>query len=237
LKRAGRAMIGSGVMGLFAFASLFAALYMRETTASQEQWASGVIQPGIWDTLFRGHDIAVILQALLLVPAALAIRGRDSAPTIPGLPPMALVGALANALVAVSLLMVFVLQSSDMLYMLPQGVVGAWVIWVARVRPPGLGKALCMLGWISGVGLVLVAIACLGIASAIGPSVLTLIGPAPKTVDPEGVLSPLNAWSHLLLDIGTVLGVLTLPAWSILAGRGIARAAQSRRPSIVQSSI
>lgn len=227
INRAGRAMVVSGVMGLLAFASLFAALYMRETTASQEQWAKGVIQPGIWDTLFRGHDVGVILQALLLVPAALSFRGRNSESTLPGLPPMAVVGVVANVSLALSLLMVFVLKASDMLYIVPQGFVGVWVLSVAQARPPGTGNVLRVLGWVSGLGLVLVALACLGVAAAIGPSVLALVGPVPIAVDPEGVRGPLNAWSHMFLDVGTVLGVLTLPIWSILAGLKIARARRS----------
>ena len=224
LDRASRAMIASGVMGLLAFASLFAALYTRETTASQEQWAAGVIQPGIWDTLFRGHDVGVILQALLLVPAALAIRPRRAPAAAGGLPVMALVGVLANVLLAVSLLMVFTLKSSDMLYMFPQGFVGVWLICVVRARPEGLGRALRVLGWVSGFGLMLVAVANAGIVLALGPSVLALVGPVPTQVDPAGVRSALNSWSHLLLDIGSVFGMLTLPVWSILAGRSIARA-------------
>jgi hypothetical protein len=227
LNRAGRAMIASGVIGLLAFASLFAALYLRETTASQQQWAAGVIQPGIWDAFFRGHDLGVIAQSLLLLPAALAIQRPDARPALSGLPLMSLFGVAALVLLALSLVMVFALKSSDMLYMLPQGFVGVWLIAAVRARPPGLGKALRVLGWVSGLGLVVVGLADIGIVVALGLSPLALVGPMPPQVDPEGVRGALNGWSHAFLDLGSVLGVLTLPVWSILAGRGIARASRA----------
>jgi hypothetical protein len=223
--RAGRALVLSGIIGLLAFASLFGALYLRETTADQQQWAAGLIQPGVWDLLFRGHDLGVILQCLLLLPAALVLRRHGTVAGPFWRSPMAFMGVSANLLLALSLVLVFVTQASDMLYMLPQAFVGAWIIAVCRARTPGLGKLLRGFGWVVGIGLVIVGLADIGIIAALGPSVMAIIGPVPKQVDPVGVTSALNAWSHVALDIGSLLGVPTLPIWSILAGRAIARAA------------
>jgi hypothetical protein len=228
--RAGRAMMLSGAVGLVAFGLLFAAVFVRQLTGDQQQWASGVLQPGIWDHLFRAHDIGVILQSLLLVPAALVIRRRGSVDGPFWRSPMAFTGVAANLLLALSLVLVFATQASDMLYMVPQAFVGIWIIAACRARPPGLGKAVRGFGWVVGLGLVIVGLADIGIAVALGPSVMAIIGPVPTQVDPVGVSSALNGWSHIALDIGSLLGVLTLPFWSILAGRGLARAAVSASP-------
>ena len=224
MRRAGQAFILSGIVGLLAFASLFAAVFIRQATGDEQQWAAGVMQPGIWDQLFRGHDMGVILQSLLLVPAALVIRPQGQVVGPFWRSPMAFTGVTSNLLLALSLVLVFATQASDMLYMLPQAFVGVWIISACRAQPPGLGKALRGFGWVVGIGLILVGIGDLGIAVALGPSVMAIIGPVPTQVDPVGVRSALNGWSHVVLDVGSVLGVLTLPIWSIIAGIGLVRA-------------
>ena len=217
-------MFVSGVIGVLAFVSLFAAVFIRQATSNQQQWAAGVVQPGIWDQLFRGHDAGVIVQSLLLVPAALVIGRKDADATTVWQSPIAVMGVLANLLLALSLVLVFVTQASDMLYMLPQAFVGVWIILVCRAGPAGIGKPLRIFGWIVGIGLIIVGLADVGIIMALGPSMMAIVGPVPAQVDPVGVTGALNEWSHVALSVGSVLGVITLPFWSMLAGRGIVRA-------------
>jgi hypothetical protein len=100
-------------------------------------------------SLFQLHDVLIIGQALLFIPFAAAF-GRAA-------------GMTASAVGVVSLLAMAILQTlrvfgigPDTLYMLPQGVLGLWVIWMAIATRTQHARGTVGLGVASGIGLVLV---------------------------------------------------------------------------------
>ncbi len=109
------------------------------------------------------------------------------------------------------------------MYTIPQGMVGVWIMIVSRqLSSPG-SRALARFGMIVGFGLVLVGTFPLGYGIFVDSSILR--GPVPT--DSPDVESIANEIVHLVLFIGTALGVLTLPIWSILLGRRLLRAQNS----------
>jgi hypothetical protein len=138
--------LSSGIIGLVAIACLLSAV----TTRSTWRLSSRVY------LLFRAHDIAVVLQFLLLIPLALGLQklSREDHLHIGR-------GAVAWGIAAISLVALLLLLGigklvNDMAYMLSQGVFGAWLILI-NGRPAGrLPRWLRVFGMIVGFGLLLV---------------------------------------------------------------------------------
>ncbi|HET9696133.1 MAG TPA: hypothetical protein VFP40_04640, partial [Terriglobales bacterium] len=114
----------SGVFGLLAFSFILAALFVREDAGRR-----------LGDLMFRGHDVAAVLQSLFMIQVIAAVKGeagwrmsRTSYWT----------GSTALwAVICLLLLTIFHLVN-DMLYMVPMGVFGAWLIgavWASDVLP------------------------------------------------------------------------------------------------------
>jgi len=226
---AGTLAIASGIAGLFAFAFLIAALVGREALADEQAWRAGVIEAGFWDALFRVHDGAAFAQAVLMIPVVRVLHSYVPRPAGWNLL-AARLGAGACAVLALTVGMIFVTDGSDMLYMIPQAFVGAWLVAVNYLRPLGVSRRARWLGIVAGIGLLIVGLAAAGIAAALGPSILAPVGPVPPQASVAGVTSTLNEVSHVALDIGTLLGVLTYPVWSILTGRALLKSSETAEP-------
>jgi hypothetical protein len=204
---AGRLAILSGVFGIAAFACLILFLAMRPSAAG----------PDTAHLLLRSHDVGVILQSLCLIPFALAldaIARRDSRGS----------SRMTGAAGVTFLILVVVLMSlslakvvADVLYMIPQGAVGCWLIVVCRQVANGLPRGLRRLGIVAGLGLILVSVFPIGYALFVDPAMLH--GPVGDDDPTPPGTDRANQVVHVALAIGTLIGCSTYPIWSALAGR------------------
>jgi hypothetical protein len=204
---AGRLAIVSGVFGIAAFACLILFLVMRPSAADQRSA----------HLLLRSHDVGIILQSLCLIPLALAldaIARRDS-PRSSRLTVASAVTFLGLVVVLMSLSLAKVV--ADVLYMIPQGAVGAWLIVVCRQIANGLPRGLRRLGIVAGVGLILVSAFPIGYALFVDPAILH--GPVGDDDPTPPGTDRANQIVHVVLAIGTLIGCSTYPIWSALAGR------------------
>src|SRR4051812_46865358 len=143
---AGRLAIVSGVFGIAAFACLIVFLVTRPS----DQQTSHI--------LLRSHDAGIIVQSLCLIPFALAL-GAIARQQSPGSSRGMGTAAVAFlSVVVVLVLLGFVKVVADVLYMIPQGAVGGWLIAVCLQKANGLPKGLRMLGVVAGVGLILISL-------------------------------------------------------------------------------
>jgi hypothetical protein len=219
-RNAGRLAITSGVIGLVAFVFLIVAVTTRSTwTLSSQAYL-----------LFRAHDLAVVLQFLLLIPIALRLHklSRQNPPGIGRKTAAWGIGAIC--LVALLLLLGVCKVVNDMAYMLPQGLFGAWLI-LANLRLSGLlPRWLRYLGMVVGFGLVLVGTVFPGLAVFVYPSMLKI--PAVSVDDEVFQNTEINHILHVLLAIGSALGVVTLPIWSLLTGAKLLSKEHAESPAI-----
>ena len=208
---AGWAAITSGIIGFIAFAVLMTGVFSR---------SGGVGDPRFWTLMFRYHDVGAILQALLMIPVVLTLHhiatqhsGGVGRATVA-------VGVTALSLMILLLLLGFVGVIADVMYMVPQGVLGVWVIVVGRLVPGVVPRGLRWLGFVSGIGLVLVATFPIAFALLVDPVILQI--PVPKPL-PKVPHNTANQLIHIVLKVGSFMGVLTFPIWSALVGRRLLR--------------
>ena len=194
---AGWAAITSGVLGFFAYAALMTGVFSR-LSGGEERF---------WTLLFRSHDAGAILQALLMIPVVLTLHH-----------------IVALSLMILLMLLGFAGVIADTIYMVPQGVLGVWLIVDGRLVPGVVPRGLRWLGVVSGIGLVLVATFPIAYAVLVDPVILRIPVPQPF---PDGPDSPANGIIHLVLMLGSFVGVLTFPLWSALVGRRLLRARSS----------
>ncbi|HVI56025.1 MAG TPA: hypothetical protein VM621_13360 [Luteibacter sp.] len=197
--------IVSGVFGIAAFACLIVFLVMRPS------------DPQTSHILLRSHDAAIILQSLCLIPFTLALDAMARQHS-PGSSRGTVVAAVAFlALIVVLLSLSFVKVVADVLYMIPQGAFGGWLIVVCRQNATGLPPGLRRLGIVAGGGLLLISVFPIGYALFVDPAILH--GPiADDDPTPPGT-ERANGIVHLALAIGTLIGCSMYPLWSALAGR------------------
>ena len=105
-----------------------------------------------------------------------------------------------------------------MLYMIPQGLVGLWLILVSFGTRHTLSRGTAWIGLVAGTGLVIIASSAIGIAIAIGPVAAVLKPAAAPPVDPAAISSATNRVAHLALAVGTLLGRTLYPLWAISLG-------------------
>ena len=130
-------------------------------------------------------------------------------------------GVMLLSFIILLLLLIFAKVCEDSLYMFPQGVFGGWLIVFCWRYSGMLSSGLRYFGMVVGLGLALVGIFPVGYAIFVDPVVLRI-----PAVDPDkypAVFNTANHILHLILDIGTFMGVFTLPVWSILLGRRLLR--------------
>jgi len=213
---AGTLAIASGVIGLVALVLLIVAVTTRSTwTLSSRVYL-----------LFRAHDIAVVLQLLLLIPVALRLQ-RPSRQNSSGIGRNTVAWGIGTlCLTAILLLLGTCRVVNDMAYMLPQGLFG-WCLILANSRLSGvLPRWLRYLGMVVGFGLVLVGIVFPGLALFVYPNMLKV--PA-VPVDSEAFQNTaLNHILHVILAIGSGLGVVTLPVWTLFTGAILRRKEHAR---------
>lgn len=205
-RTAGKAAIISGVIGILAFGSMAAAVFVR---------LSG--HPP--DLLFTINHVGVILQSLLMIPVALAL-GRLSRQRPPAMSRATLAfGIVALSLTVFWLALIFIQLAWDAVYTVPQGLVGVWLMLVNWRLSGVLGRAVRWLGTIAGFGMVLVGQFPITYAIFVEP--VNFFAPSPD--DASFVETTANSIIHLLLIIGSYFGVLPYPIWSMLVGRRLLR--------------
>jgi hypothetical protein len=110
--------------------------------------------------------------------------------------------------------------------MLPQGIFGVWLIFICLRMKGILFKGLRWFGIVVGIGLTLVGIFFVGYTIFV--SIIPLRIPAASIEEASEIpITQANIYLHYFLDIGTLLGVLTLPFWTILLGRRLLREKRS----------
>lgn len=206
--RAAWAGLASAVVGLAAFILLVAFLVTRlflEGTESQ------------CIPLIRAHDVGVILQSLLMLPVVAALGRLSAQGTPPASTAVARLGLGALALVAACAALIFTRRVPDDLYMIPQGLLAAWLVLENRRLSGMLGRGLARLGLVAAAGLALVAVFPLGFTAFVDPAHLQGWTPfdyrAPPGTDAANIVL------HLLLLLGTFTGVALLPIWTWRASR------------------
>jgi hypothetical protein len=109
----------------------------------------------------------------------------------------------------------------DSYYIITQGVFGVWLMIVCWRMRDTLSGGLRWFGLVVGFGLALLGPIPLALALFVYPGSLAI-----PAVDPANFPyqdTPANRLLHQLVGVGTLLGVLTLPFWSILLGRRLLR--------------
>ncbi|MEO5976009.1 MAG: hypothetical protein ABIS36_17100 [Chryseolinea sp.] len=119
-----------------------------------------------------------------------------------------------------------ILQFPDILAivlnMFPQGIFGVWLMMMCWRMKSILSPWLRWFGISTGFGLVLAGVLPVGYAIFVDPIILRI----PAAPDEEAAKVPSDSIAttdlHLLLDIGTLIGILTLPIWTFLVGGNFA---------------
>jgi hypothetical protein len=178
------------------------------------------LQAGIF--LVRFHDVGVILQFLLMIPVAFGLH-KLSHQRSPGMSRATLTtGIVALSFTVLFLLLIFPKVLADVLYMFPQGVFGVWLMVVCWRMTNILSGGLRWFGIVVGLGLALVGAFPLGYAIFVDTIVLRI--PAASDAAQANIpMTPANIILHQTLWIGSFMGVLTLPFWTLLLGRRLFR--------------
>jgi hypothetical protein len=203
---AGWLSIASGVVGILALACLVAYLATQARTFMQ----TGVMPP-MGRLLITANYGGVLLQALLMIPAAIAILalGRRRSPNLSRA--AAAVGCIALGAVALARLALLVNPAvSDILFMGPMGFVGVWLLAANWLLGGTLSRSARIVGTIGGVGLVVV-----------GASFFFLGGLVVLTDGPYAYGKDVDF--HVGIAIGGVPGFILYPIWAVLLGRVLLR--------------
>jgi hypothetical protein len=213
---AGWASMVSGVFGLVAFLFIIAALFVRENEGRR-----------VGDLMFRCHDVAAVFQSLFMIKVIAALSVDPSRQITPTAFRVG-VGTLWT-MIGLLLLTVFHLVN-DMLYMVPLGVFGVWLIVIVRKWWGSVPPHITRLGIVAGAGLCLVGAFPILFGIFVDPK--SLLAPIPANY--KDINSVANVVAHLVLLIGTLVGVTSYPIWSILLGRNLLKA--ENKPAPVETS-
>ncbi|QHT71670.1 hypothetical protein GXP67_35880 [Rhodocytophaga rosea] len=209
-RKSGWAAIASGIIGILAAGSLITYLILR--SSSQE----------VTIFLSRVHDGGVFLQFLLLIPVVFGLH-KLSLLRPPGMSRTILsMGVGAVLWVVFCLLLTLPKVVAEVLYMFPQGVFGGWLMVVCWRLRNNLSPGLRWFGIIVGFGLALVGIFPLGYAIFVDTIILQIPAASEEAVA-KIPITPANMVLHWFLWVGSPMGVLTLPFWTILIGRRLLR--------------
>ena len=211
-RTAGWAAIASGLFGIIAQAALMTAVMTRSTMAITGQ---------VW-FLFRTHDVIAILQFLFMIPVLLALHNLSQR-QLPGISRTTLaIGIVALSLTALFLILIFPWIMSDAYYMIPQAMFGVCLIVINCQLKGAVSRGIRWFGIITGFGLLLVGISEIGYAIFVSPVGLRI--PAAPIEELEiPVESTANIILHMILNIGSLMGVLMLPIWTLILGRKLLR--------------
>jgi hypothetical protein len=165
--------------------------------------------------LFRWHDGLLILQSLLLIPFAVTLSRVAGPPSRARM--LSAVAAASLITMAVLMLLWFLrvmtFGPADSWYMLPQAVLGLWVIAVSR-RLSSRSIAISRLGIAAGAGLLLMAASLLAVMMFAGPAAMS------RTIRDRGATVQLvNQIGHITLRVGGYVGRLGFSMWALLISR------------------
>jgi hypothetical protein len=209
---AGWSAVGSGIIGFIAFGFLAAFLNLH---------LAEHLRDGIF---IRSHDACVILQFLLLIPVVLGLYKLSFQGTGGMSHAMLFTGVGVLSFTVLFLLLIFPNILNDTLYMFPQGVFGVWLIIVSWRMQGILARGLRWFGMIVGFGLALVGSFPSGMAIFV--PWYTIGAPPAIPMENPAVSAGVHLADivfHQFLWIGTIVGVITLPVYSILVGRRLLR--------------
>jgi hypothetical protein len=205
-RNAGWAAIASGVIGTTAVCLITDILLTR---------VSWIPSDRIW-MLFDAFDIGIGIQYFLLIPAVFALRtlSRQSPPALGN------AGFATGKWAAIFIVLLVWLGVGDRivsngLYMVPQGIFGIWLLVVNWRLSRSLPGWLRWFGMVVGLGLALVGTSFIGLCF-VYPS--NLVIPHPPMESIKEVNSVANTFFHQLLYFASLLGVATLPIWTIVTG-------------------
>ena len=209
---AGWSGIISGTLGFLAIAALLTAVFTRTT------WE---ISKEIW-FLFNVHIVTSIFQFLLLIPLVIGIHRYSQKQS-------ASIGrtTLQTGIIFISFTILFHLLyfpkfMSDEYYMIPQGMFGVWLIAINIRLKNIFSRGLRWFGIIVGFGLSLVGLYAIGFALFVDSTGFQIPAPDFETLKDPGETTA-NIIVHLILDIGSFIGVLPFPLWTIIMGRKLLR--------------
>ncbi|MDB5148165.1 MAG: hypothetical protein JWQ57_2185 [Mucilaginibacter sp.] len=206
-RSAGWSAIASGIIGIVAYGSLMTAVTTRTTKVPSQAVYF----------LFNAHDVGLIIQFLLMIPVVFALY-KLSQQRYPGMSKSMLrVGIGAVSFIAFLLPLGILNITSNGLYTFPQGVFGVWLIIVCWRMPHVLPRAVRWLGMVVGPGLVLVGMALIGYLIFVNTLPLQIPSVDPAKYPDSFTLA--NQIIHYFIYIGSYMGVMTLPVWTILLGR------------------
>lgn len=204
-RTSGWAAVSSGLFGVFRIGSLIGYLILRTSNMD----ASILMN--------RIHDLTISIQFLLLIPVAVAFQKLSQRRTDHITRASLITGIVTISLVALFSLLIIPKIVSDILYMLPQGAFGLWLIFFCLDIKGVLSKGLRRFGVIVGLGLILIE--CFFIGYVIFVSPIPLHIPAVSLEEASKIpVTAANSYLHYFLDIGSLLGVFLLPLWTILIG-------------------
>ena len=211
-RSAGPAAITSGVFGIMAIGFLIVGVNVMFTKKPESV--------GLMDLMFKAHHVAVILQSLFVIPVVFGL-GTLAGERIPRVSRATLaVGVVSLSGIGLCALLFILNVVADDLYLVPQGVLGVWLMVVNRRLSTMLPRGIARFGMVVGFGLLLVGTFPLAYGILVDP--IGLRGPVPADYpNPE---TTANTVIHIVFYIGTLLGVYTYPIWIILLGRQLLRA-------------
>ncbi|MEJ7681796.1 MAG: hypothetical protein WKG06_28910 [Segetibacter sp.] len=211
MKITGRYAIASGMIGIVAYAFLIVYLAIRNQDAQ-----NGFVP-------VRVHDFCVILQFLFLIPVVFALFKFIQQQSPNTSQALLYVGIGSLCFTALFLLLSFPKVLADVLYMFPQGVFGAWIMIACWRMKSLIPQWLRWFGIIVGVGLALVGTFPMGYAIFVDNVILHIPAASDEVVAKIPVDTPANVFLHQLVLIGSFMGVLTLPIWTIVIGARLLR--------------
>ena len=209
-RSAGLYAIVSGIIGTFAFGFLVTYLIVREKNFAQSIY------------FLRFHDFGAALQFLLLIPVVKGLYSLLKKQYLDVTQATLVIGIGSLLFTALFLLLTTPKIIADVLYLFPQGIFGAWLVFFNWHMKGVLSKGLRWFGIIVGVGLILAGIFPVGYAIFVDTIILQIPAASDEAVQkiPE---TTANMILHQMVAVGTLLGVVTLPIWTIILGRKLSR--------------
>lgn len=221
-RSAGWSAVASGIIGIFVIVFLIAYLVYRN-----ENLNKGLL-------FQRLHDGGLVFQFLLFIPAAVSFYRLSQQKNSPISSFTLNTGIIIILLTALFALLIFPKILSDGFYTFPQGLFGVWLIVVNWKLAGSFSRGLRWFGIVVGFGLMLVGL--FFVLYAIFVSTIQLRIPAAPFEEVVNVpVTSANVFLHYFIDIGSLLGVLTLPIWTILIGNRLIRQKPAANKGIAKS--
>ena len=201
----GRNAIISGVIGIIASISLFAAVFLPSSNFKVKFFLANM------------HGVGLIVQFLFMIPVVIGLYSFSNQ-QLPGMSRITFIkGVVTIVFTILLLLLAFPKIVAAVLYMFPQGLFGLWLMIVCWRMKGRFSQGLRWFGIFVGLGLTLVGVFPLGYAIFVDKIMLQI----PAASDEVVAKIPANTANiivHQFLFVGSFMGVLTFPFWAILLG-------------------